>query len=100
VFVDKSVNERTFDDKVMRAITAPGTRNALQAKLPDVAAPTLAIWCTGDRIIDISALDAIRKGLTRAPNIGVTELTNCGHMSIMERPREVAQSIAHFVLLP
>lgn len=100
VFVDKSVNERTFDDKVMRAITAPGTRNALQAKLPDVAAPTLAIWCTGDRIIDISALDAIRKGLTGAPNIGVTELTNCGHMSIMERPREVAQSIAHFVLLP
>jgi len=100
VFVDKSKGERAFDDKVLRGIAAPDERNALQAKLPDITAPTLAIWCTRDRIIDVSALDAIRKGLTQAPNIGVTELTDCGHMSIMEKPREVAQSITHFVLLP
>ena len=100
VFVDKSKGERTFDDKVLREIAAPHERNALQAKLPDITAPTLAIWCTKDQIIDVSALDSIRKGLTRAPNIGVTELTDCGHMSIMEKPREVAQSITRFVLLP
>jgi pimeloyl-ACP methyl ester carboxylesterase len=100
VFVDKSKGERAFDDKVLRAITSPDERFALQAKLPDITAPTLAIWCTKDQIIDVSALDAIRKGLTHAPNIGVTELTDCGHMSIMEKPREVAQSITHFVLLP
>ncbi|WIG56943.1 MAG: hypothetical protein OJF61_002731 [Rhodanobacteraceae bacterium] len=100
VFVDKSKGERAFDDKVLREIAAPDERNALQAKLPDIIAPTLAIWCTKDQVIDVSALDAIRSGLTRAPNIGVTELTGCGHMSIMEKPREVAQSITHFVLLP
>jgi pimeloyl-ACP methyl ester carboxylesterase len=100
VFADKSKKERAFDDKVMRAITAPDARDALQAKLPDITAPTLAIWCTKDQIIDVSALDAIRKGLTHAPNIGVTELTDCGHMSIMEKPREVAQSITNFVLMP
>lgn len=100
VFVDKSKRERAFDDKVMRAITATNERNALAARLPDISAPTLAIWCTNDQVIDVSALDAIRKGLTRAPNIGVTELNGCGHMSIMERPREVAQAITNFVLLP
>ena len=75
-------------------------RAIVDAKLPDITAPTLAIWCTKDQIIDISALDAIRKGLTHVPNIGVTELTGCGHMSIMEKPREVAQSITRFMLLP
>ena len=100
VFVDKSKGERAFDDKVLREIAAPDERNALQAKLSDITAPTLAIWCTRDQIIDVSALDAIRKGLIHAPNIGVTELTGCGHMSIMEKPREVAESITRFVLLP
>lgn len=100
VFVERSKHNRAFDDNVMREITAPDARDALQADLPDITAPTLAIWCTKDQIIDVSALDAIRKGLTHAPNIGVTELTGCGHMSIMEKPREVAQSITHFVLLP
>ncbi|MBN8736589.1 MAG: alpha/beta fold hydrolase [Xanthomonadales bacterium] len=100
VFVDKSKRERAFDDKVMREITSPDQRDALEAKLPDITAPTLAIWCMQDRIIDVSALDAIRKGLVHAPNIGVTELTGCGHMSIMEKPREVAESISRFVLLP
>jgi pimeloyl-ACP methyl ester carboxylesterase len=100
VFVERSKRNRAFDNKVMREITAPDARYALQPKLPDITAPTLAIWCMQDRIIDVSALDAIRKGLTHAPNIGVTELNGCGHMSIMEKPREVADSITHFALLP
>lgn len=100
VFVARSVDNRAFNDKVMRAITAPDARDALAAKLPDITAPTLAIWCSKDQVIDISALDAIRKGLTHAPNIGVTELNGCGHMSIMEKPREVAESISRFVLMP
>ena len=100
VFIDKSKGERAFDDKVLREITAPGQRDALATKLPDITAPTLAIWCREDQIIDVSALSAIRKGLTHSPNIGVTEMNGCGHMSIMEKPREVADSITHFVLLP
>ncbi len=100
VFVARSQRNRAFDDRVLHEITTPDARYALQARLPDITSPTLAIWCTGDQIIDISALAAIRKGLTHAPNIGVTELTGCGHMSIMEKPREVAQSITRFVLMP
>jgi pimeloyl-ACP methyl ester carboxylesterase len=100
VFVDRSERNRAFDDEVLREIAAPDSRYALQAALPDITAPTLTIWCTQDRIIDVSALDAIREGLTHTPNIGVTEMVGCGHMSIMEKPREVAQSITQFVLVP
>ena len=65
-----------------------------------VTAPTLTIWCREDRVIDVSAMDAIRNGLKHAPQIGITELNGCGHMSIMERPREVADAITRFVLMP
>lgn len=100
VFIARSVRDRAFNDKVLRAITAPDARDALQGKLADITAPTEAIWCIDDAITDVSSLDALRTGLTHAPNIGVTELTGCGHMSIMEKPREVAQSITRFVLVP
>lgn len=100
VFVAQWRANRAFRGEVMREISAPGARYALQAKLPDITAPTLAIWCRGDQVIDVSALAAIRKGLTQVPNIGVTVLNGCGHMSIVEKPREVADSITHFVLLP
>ena len=100
VFIERSQQNRGFRDKVMREITAPDTRYALEPELADITAPTLAIWCMQDAIIDPSALDAIRKGLTHSSDIGVTQLQGCGHMSIMEKPREVARAITQFVLLP
>lgn len=100
VFVDRSKTNRAFRDQVMAEMTAPGARDALAAKLPDITAPTLAIWCRQDQIIDVSALDAIRKGLTHVPSISVTEMNGCGHMAIMEKPREVSRAISQFVLLP
>lgn len=100
VFVARAVRDRAFADDVMRRITAPGQNDILVGALPTVTAPTLTIWCREDRVIDVSAMDAIRNGLKRAPQIGVAELNGCGHMSIMERPREVADAITHFVLMP
>jgi len=100
VFVDRAVRDRDFDDRVLRAIAGPGQRNVLTAALPKVTAPTMAIWCRQDQIIDVSALDAIRAGLKSAPKIGVTEFSGCGHMSIMERAQEIADAITRFVLMP
>lgn len=100
VFVDRAVKDRAFDDRALRVITTPDQRDALQSQLPKIIAPTLTIWCRQDRIIDVSAVDAIRAGLTHAPKIGVTEFNGCGHMSIMERPKEIADAITRFVLSP
>ena len=100
VFVHRAIRDRDFDDRVLKEIASPDQRDVLTAALPKVTAPTLAIWCRQDRIIDISALDAIRDDLKSAPQIGVTEFSDCGHMSIMERARESADAITRFVLMP
>ena len=100
VFVDRAIRNRDFDDRVLKAIVSPGQRDVLTTALPKVDAPTLAIWCRQDKIIDISALDAIRNALTSAPRISVTEFNDCGHMSIMERARESADAITRFALMP
>jgi pimeloyl-ACP methyl ester carboxylesterase len=100
VFVNRAIRDRAFDDRVLKAIVSPGQRDVLTTALPKVTAPTLAIWCRQDKIIDISALDAIRGKLTSAPRIGVTEFNDCGHMSIMERARDEADAITRFVLMP
>lgn len=100
VFVDRAVKDRAFDDRVLREVAAPDQRYALQSQLPKITAPTLTIWCRQDKIIDVSVVDAIRAGLNHAPKIGVTEFNGCGHMSIMERPKEIADAITHFVLEP
>ncbi|MGH8212762.1 MAG: alpha/beta fold hydrolase [Rhodanobacteraceae bacterium] len=100
VRVARARADRAFDDRVFRQLMAPDQRDILANALPKVTAPTLAIWCRQDKIIDISALDAIRANLTAAPKISVTEFNGCGHMSILERPREVADTIARFVLMP
>jgi len=100
VFVHRAIRDRDFDDRVLKEIASPDQRDVLTAALPKVTAPTLAIWCRQDRIIDISALDAIRDDLKSAPQIGVTEFSDCGPMSIMERARESADAITRFVLMP
>ena len=100
VFVHRAIRDRDFDDRVLKEIASPDQRDVLTAALPKVTAPTLAIWCRQDRIIDMSALDAIRDDLKSAPQIGVTEFSDCGHMSIMERARESADAITRFVLMP
>lgn len=100
VFVDRAIRDRAFDDRVLKEIASPDQRDVLTTALPKVTAPTLAIWCRQDRIIDVSALDAIRNDLKAAPRIGVTEFNDCGHMSIMERARESADAITRFVLMP
>ncbi|HEX6613912.1 MAG TPA: alpha/beta fold hydrolase [Rhodanobacteraceae bacterium] len=100
VFVNRAVRNRAFDDRVMKEIASPEQRDVLTAVLPNIIAPTLAIWCRQDRIIDVSALDAVRGDLKSAPRIGVTEFNGCGHMVIMERARESADAITRFVLMP
>ncbi len=100
VLVARASADRAFDDRVFAQLMAPDQRTALTTALPNVTSPTLAMWCRQDQVIDISALDAIRTRLASVPRIGVTEFNGCGHVAILERPREVADSITHFVLMP
>ena len=53
--------------------------------------PALLLWCRQDRVIDPSALDAYA---ARIPQARKVLLDGCGHMAIVERPRQVAEAVA------
>ena len=66
-----------------------------EAFLPGEAAeritqPTVLLWCAQDAVIDPSAMQAYAE---RIPQARQVLLDGCGHMSIMERPGEVAQAV-------
>jgi abhydrolase domain-containing protein 6 len=56
--------------------------------------PTLLLWCRQDAVIDASALDLYAQ---RIPQARKVLLDGCGHMSLMERPREVADAVVALV---
>ena len=56
--------------------------------------PALLLWCRQDAVIDASALDLYAQ---RIPQARKVLLDGCGHMSLMERPREVADAVVALV---
>src|SRR5690606_38775164 len=56
--------------------------------------PALLLWCRQDAVIDASALDLYAARVPRARRV---LLEGCGHMSIAERPREVAADVVELV---
>lgn len=56
--------------------------------------PTLLLWCRQDAVIDASALDLYAQ---RIPQARKVLLDGCGHMSLMERPRDVADAVVALV---
>lgn len=52
--------------------------------------PALLLWCRQDAVIDASALDLYAR---RIPQARKVLLDGCGHMSLMERPPQVAAAV-------
>ena len=52
--------------------------------------PALLLWCKQDAVIDASALELYAQ---RIPQARKVLLDDCGHMSLMERPDEVATAV-------
>ena len=56
--------------------------------------PALLLWCRQDAVIDASALELYAQ---RIPQARKVLLDGCGHMSLMERPSEVADAVVELV---
>ena len=56
--------------------------------------PALLLWCRQDAVIDASALDIYAQ---RIPQARKVLLDGCGHMSLMERPRQVAEAVVKLI---
>ncbi len=98
VFVQRNEKNRTFIEKTFKELRDPSQVLALQNRLGDFITPVMGLWCRNDRIIDYSALESLRNGLSHAHSISATTLNGCGHMPMLEKPREVGQILANFAM--
>jgi pimeloyl-ACP methyl ester carboxylesterase len=64
------------------------------AEAARICQPTLLLWCRQDAVIDPSALDLYA---ARIPQARKVLLDDCGHMSPMERPQQVAEALVALV---
>ena len=56
--------------------------------------PALLLWCRQDAVIDFSAMDLYAAQMPQASKV---LLDGCGHMSIVEKPDEVAAAVEYLV---
>jgi abhydrolase domain-containing protein 6 len=83
--------QREFLDAVMDDLARGHDTYLLQARLPAIDLPTLVLWCSDDRILDVSSVNVLAFGLHDART---RILDGCGHMPMMEKPVETAALLA------
>lgn len=98
VMVKRNQRDRAFLDHTFNALRDPSQYLSVQRRLDDLTMPVMGLWCHDDKIIDISALDSLRDGLSHAAAITSTTLNGCDHMPMLEKPEQTAQVLTAFEL--
>jgi pimeloyl-ACP methyl ester carboxylesterase len=98
VLVDRNKRGRAFLDKVFDELRQPSQYLSVQQRLDKLTMPVMGLWCSDDRISDISAMDSLRDGLVHAAAISSTTLVGCNHMPMLEKPTQTAQVLTAFEL--
>lgn len=62
--------------------------------LPRLSMPVLVLWGDHDRIFHVSTTEVLKRSLLHAE---IVILENCGHVPVMERPRETALHLSRFL---
>ncbi len=98
VLVKRNQRDHAFIERTFDALRQPSQYLAVQDRLGQLGMPVLGLWCHDDKIVDVSALDSLRNGLTRASAISTSVINGCNHMPMLERPDETAQILTGFAL--
>ncbi|WP_233511050.1 alpha/beta fold hydrolase [Dyella psychrodurans] len=98
VFIKENIANRAFIESTFKELREDSQVSSLQNRLDKLTMPTLGLWCRDDKIIDISALESLRDGLTHAPSISTSIFNGCNHMPQLEKPKEFAQALTSFAL--
>ena len=98
VLVTRNQRDHTFIKRTFSALLQPSQYLSVQHRLDRLTMPVLGLWCHDDKIIDLSALDSLRNGLTAASAISTSVVSGCDHMPMLEKPQETAQILTGFAL--
>ncbi len=89
--IDWRIAQAPFEQQVLDRIGRSDERFLPGEMAASIRQPTLLLWCRQDRVIDPSAM-ALYAG--KIPQAIQVSLDGCGHMSIMEKPDDVAAAVA------
>lgn len=93
--IAQNVAEHDFLASTLRRLRSAEQAFLLEAELDRLRVPVHVVWCRQDRMLDVSSIDAIRAKLPQA-RYSVLE-HGCGHMPMIERPRDTALLLASHV---
>lgn len=86
--------QAAFEQEVLDRIGRSEERFLPGDRAASIGQPTLLLWCRQDAVIDPSAMALYAE---RIPQAFQVMLDGCGHMSIMERPQDVAEAVRYLV---
>ncbi|MGC8493146.1 MAG: alpha/beta fold hydrolase [Syntrophobacteraceae bacterium] len=84
--------DRKFIEKIGQDLLKE--RLTLEPLLPRIQAPALIVWGDHDRMIDISSVPILEKGLKKHQTV---ILKDTGHVPMMEKPEETATAYVKFL---
>ena len=93
VLLDDALANAQLLDEVFWTLADEGIAGVLNARLGEVQVPTLIVWGRHDQLIDVSAVDELRRGI--AHSVAVI-FEHVGHVPMLEAPQETA---AHHLAL-
>jgi abhydrolase domain-containing protein 6 len=92
LLVEEAQRHKGSNQRIFNQIS--GENTALEPDLPKIKARTLVLWGNRDRVIDVSCVQVLKKGL---PHCTSVIMQNCGHIPMIERPQEAAQHYLAFL---
>ncbi len=91
--VHRVVTTRTTAVRVLQFARA-AKRDSLEARLPQVAVPTLLIWGKEDRITPTEVAERFRALI---PDAELVYVTNCGHAPMLEHPSAFGEVVLQWL---
>ena len=98
VLVRRNQQDHAFIERSFNELREPSQYLAVQHRLGQLDMPVLGLWCHDDSIVDLSALDSLRNGLSAASAISTSMINGCNHMPMLEKPEQTAQILTGFAL--
>ncbi|TXH65764.1 MAG: alpha/beta hydrolase [Lysobacteraceae bacterium] len=90
IYIAQRRRDAAFEQRVLDRIGRSDERFLPGEEAAKIAQPTLLLWCRQDQVIDPSAMALYAAKITQADQV---MLEDCGHMSLMERPGDVAAAV-------
>jgi len=90
--VEEAQKHKPSNERIFQQISSE--HEALEPDLSKLKARTLVLWGDQDRVLDVSSVQVLKKGL---PDCTAVIMKDCGHLPMIERPEEAATHYLAFL---